>query len=298
MRARVSHLFSATPRRAAANARSCSWIEWCAPPARLRAGERKARRERGPRVEARLELQHARDGVLIEGEQYELTLHSPSSSRFVYVFAIDGRGESVLLYPHDGSVENRFGARQDVVLDARFEVAPPFGVETFVLLTSDEPLSDPWVLERGPTRGPPETWSVETYVYRSVAAKKRHTRPSSVSEERTSSPSGIRRTSNTPSNTQPADFAGRGGRLRRDMNGAVQVPRQCHSVEQRGVRYAPRSVHGRVESRHLPLRRLRRGDRDGQRAHATRPRPSRARAGAAEDRVADDRVRGAEQVTS
>jgi len=153
---------------------------------------------RGPRGEAGLALRSTRGEIaseaLIEGEQYELVLRSSSSPRFAYVFAIDSRGESVLLYPHDGSVENRFGSRQEAVLDARFEVAPPFGVETFILLTSDEPLSDPWVLERGETRGPPETWSVVTYVFRSVAAQKRHNRPSSVSEERTSSPNGIRRT--------------------------------------------------------------------------------------------------------
>ena len=157
---------------------------------------------RGPAGESRLELRPARNGVLIEGEQYELTLRSPSSPRFVYVFAIDARGESVLLFPHDGSVENRFGMQKEVVLDARFEVAPPFGVETIVLLTSDEPLSDPWTLERDATRrGPPETWSIETYVFQSVAAKKRHNRPSSVSERVTSSPSGFAG-SNTPSNTQ------------------------------------------------------------------------------------------------
>jgi uncharacterized caspase-like protein len=202
---------------------------------------------RGPAGEARLELRPARNGVLIEGEQYELALHSPSSPRFVYVFAIDSRGESMLLFPRNGSVENRFGARQEVVLDARFEVEPPFGIETFVLLTSDEPLSDPWTLERDATRrGPPVTWSLETYVYQSVAAQKRHNRPSSVSEGSTSSPS------DSLDRTLLRTLNGVSRRTRRSTSGGTQW-RSTNTATMSPSRVARRSIHATLRAR---LRRI------------------------------------------
>jgi hypothetical protein len=81
----------------------------------------------------------------------------------------------------------------------RLEVEPPYGVDTYYLLTTDEPLPDPGILEwngvrtRGPqalspleqlfaltgaaTRGiglvTPTTWSIERFVCESVPPHKR-----------------------------------------------------------------------------------------------------------------------------
>jgi hypothetical protein len=153
------------------------------------------------------------DGRLMGGEKYGLALrrrpHSgPSASRrYVYVFTIDSNGRSVLLYPIDtGSVENRFpstpGIAEDIPLGPPelFRTIEPYGLDPYVLLTSDEALADPSILNfdgvrtsdtRGgtplerlllqiddPTRGtrvirtPPE-WSVERFTYQTMSGSSR-----------------------------------------------------------------------------------------------------------------------------
>lgn len=119
-----------------------------------------------PAVEPyRLSLRHVRDqtfvndGRLIEGERYELVLRAfpalmqRAPQRYTYVFEIDSTGKSTLLFPVSG-LENRIPVDPAtppavVVLQppAFLETRPPFGVETFFLLTSDERLPNPWVLE-------------------------------------------------------------------------------------------------------------------------------------------------------
>jgi len=149
------------------------------------------------------------DGVLVGDSRYGLVLRARSGRaggevqpRYVYVFVIDSRGKSILLF---GAVENRVpiedGETQVAHLPseiplgewASFSATPPYGVDTYFLLTTDEALPDPWSLEwdgvrsaggrgassplqqllelGGTTRSPlstPPNWSVEQLIFESV----------------------------------------------------------------------------------------------------------------------------------
>jgi hypothetical protein len=99
------------------------------------------------------------NAVLVGHHEYGLTLrelpHREAGAvapRYAYAFLVDSWGKGVLLFPTSGSVENRFplnpaAAPPEIVLDALFEAAAPYGVDTFYLLLTDEPLPNPWVLE-------------------------------------------------------------------------------------------------------------------------------------------------------
>jgi len=174
----------------------------------------------------RLALRRLRDGdqpddSVIGEEIYELTLHSsttpvgtPIAPRYVYIFVIDSYGQSTLLFPSGGSVENHFplpaAAGQapyppsEIPLGgaSNFEVTPPYGVDTYYLLATDEPLPNPWILEWNGVRAAPQTftpfeellivttsgrrpaalvtpnnWSLQRIVYESVAPRQRETQP-------------------------------------------------------------------------------------------------------------------------
>jgi hypothetical protein len=164
----------------------------------------------------RLAFERQRDGSVIKegaltgGEIYSLVLRPAASSlpprvpqRYVYVFSIDSHGKSVLLYPRDeGSVENRYpltpSAPSEIQLGAAFEVEEPYGVDTYFLLTTDEALPRPWILEgdgvrsgtspqpsaleqllmltgsaeRGPSLVTPSSWSLDKLVIEAVAPRK------------------------------------------------------------------------------------------------------------------------------
>ncbi len=147
--------------------------------------------------------------ALTGGEQYALALQPRGSaleSRFIYVFTIDSHGTSILLFPLSGSVENRINGGpcgDDVRLDARFDIAEPYGTDTYFLLTTDEPLPDPWILEWNGVRGgsapatpleellagtgsatrsvrvvrTPATWSLERLLVESVPPRRARERP-------------------------------------------------------------------------------------------------------------------------
>jgi Caspase domain len=75
--------------------------------------------------------------------------------RFVYVFAMDSDGRSQLLFParDAGAVENRLpigvtknGPPKEITLQT-FTVSEPYGVDTFMMLTTATQLADPTVLE-------------------------------------------------------------------------------------------------------------------------------------------------------
>lgn len=177
----------------------------------------------GERSPYRLTLLRTRTGerakdAIIGDDAYEVVLRSAAplpartNPRYVYVFVIDSHGKSTLLFPDNGSVENRVPlstpAPREIRLgrDSAFEVAPPYGVDTFFLLTSEEALPNPWVLEwdgvrtraperpaglerllmeTGTTRGldrlvTPATWSIERVVFESVAPR-RHKASGAVS---------------------------------------------------------------------------------------------------------------------
>jgi hypothetical protein len=150
-----------------------------------------------------------RQNVVTGGERYGLVLRAGSAflpahlaPRYLYVFLLDSFGRSVLLYPRSGSVENRFPLNDppppEIALDSELEVTPPYGIDTYILLSTDEPLPNPWILDsegvrsRDPkaltplerllretatgTRGAslvlPSAWSIDRFVYESVAPPK------------------------------------------------------------------------------------------------------------------------------
>lgn len=113
----------------------------------------------------RLELQRV-DGAVVGGAtlagktRYRAVLRGTNlpprlDGRFIYLFVIDSHGRSVLLFPRaaSGSVENRFpidvtsAPPPAIPIGTTFEVAPPYGVDTYFLLTTDEPLPNPSILE-------------------------------------------------------------------------------------------------------------------------------------------------------
>lgn len=157
-----------------------------------------------------------KDPVVIGDDEYELVLLGTSTpmpatvqQRYIYAFIIDSDGRSVVLFPEpdSGSVENRFPLPATAASRAAyppteirlgkpgsFEVTQPYGVDTYFLLSTDEPLQNPSILEwdgvRSPTSGPrtaleqllmltgtgsratpvvtPSNWSIERLVVESV----------------------------------------------------------------------------------------------------------------------------------
>ena len=115
-----------------------------------------------------LALKNAKTGILMtegttsEGEEFDLVLHAPEEAlkqgvekRYVYVFSLDSFGDSHLLFPPQGqgNVENRIPyepttpSPTEISLRTRIRIAPPFGIDTYMLLSSREALPDPDVLE-------------------------------------------------------------------------------------------------------------------------------------------------------
>jgi hypothetical protein len=99
-------------------------------------------------------------GPVFERESYGLVLRAdtallrgPVDKRYVYVFAMDSYGNSTLLFPRAGAgnVENRLpydnpsGSQTEIQLGrpALFAVGPPFGLDTYILLSSEQAIPDP-----------------------------------------------------------------------------------------------------------------------------------------------------------
>ncbi len=114
-----------------------------------------------------------RDSTFRGGETYEIELVADSAAisemierRRIYVFAIDSYGNAALLYPQGGNVENRVPFERgpngkwptSIPLgpQSRFGVGEPYGVDSFLMLASDEVI-EPWAFEwrgvRSATRG-------------------------------------------------------------------------------------------------------------------------------------------------
>lgn len=108
---------------------------------------------------------------LLGGRRYQLHIAGEAArKRYVYLFVIDAHGKSTLLFPRSGSVENGFTRAPENAL-ATLEATPPYGDDLYVLLTSDEPLANPWILE---SRSPhaEEGWSIARRVIPSAAARR------------------------------------------------------------------------------------------------------------------------------
>jgi hypothetical protein len=98
-----------------------------------------------------------------QGEVLKVALHSDErviEKRWVYILDIDCHGKGSLLYPLDYA-ENQFpraadNGRQFVLPGARtLRIGPPYGVDTLIMLTTAQPLPDPYALnfEGVSTRG-------------------------------------------------------------------------------------------------------------------------------------------------
>ncbi|HEX2835298.1 MAG TPA: caspase family protein [Thermoanaerobaculia bacterium] len=157
----------------------------------------------------------AEDGTIAPSQltgfkSYRMVLRARTSAgvpippRYYYVFGIDSYGKSVLLFPLRGSVENRFPIEPAGVPPAReivigpVDIKPPYGLDTYFLISSDESIPNPGVLQWSGirTRGPrgqtgleelfsvtgggtraaaavetPPIWSIERTHLRSVAPR-------------------------------------------------------------------------------------------------------------------------------
>ncbi len=130
------------------------------------------------------------DGTSVTGRRvYSVVLRkSPSSPvpripRYYYVFMVDSHGNSRLLFPQTGSVENRFPIGDSTAAEipvgdpGAFRITRPYGVDTYFLLSTEEPLPNPAILEwdgvraRRALAGTP--WSIERITVESVAPVRR-----------------------------------------------------------------------------------------------------------------------------
>ncbi len=89
-----------------------------------------------------------------QGDQLKMALASSDriiDRRWVYVLDIDCHGQGTVLYPRNYS-ENQFpndadSGRQFVLPGAPvLRIGPPYGVDTLILLSTEQPLADPFVL--------------------------------------------------------------------------------------------------------------------------------------------------------
>ena len=124
----------------------------------------------------RLRLRDLRTGQLStggrarDGDRFRLLLHAEAADlqdflvpRYVYVFAIDSHATRTLIFPRrtQGNVENRLPLQragtsaypEQIPVGPAFSISPPLGTDTFVMLSSVEPIARPDVLEGEGVRG-------------------------------------------------------------------------------------------------------------------------------------------------
>ena len=118
--------------------------------------------------------------ALVDGTEYGLALVRspgaegiPTAQRYVYVFTIDSEGNGVLLFPDpydpqenrlplspSGEIPFEMASPDEIQLGQRlFRASAPYGTDSFFLLTSAEPITNPLeVFEfEGVRRGPPRS---------------------------------------------------------------------------------------------------------------------------------------------
>ncbi len=97
-----------------------------------------------------------------KGEFYKLMLQARGdtrvSPRSVYVLTIDCQGNGNLMFPLQGGSDEypQEGGRLDQIPlpGTRFQIGPPYGTDTYILLSTTKPLADPDVLNfNGVVRG-------------------------------------------------------------------------------------------------------------------------------------------------
>jgi hypothetical protein len=100
---------------------------------------------------------------VFKNEQYGLILNPikdklenwDKKRRYIYVFLIDSRGATQLLFPLSGNVENKLPLeQQDIYTPIKlgpfplFEIDEPYGIDTYVMISSEDPISNPTVLNQ------------------------------------------------------------------------------------------------------------------------------------------------------
>lgn len=109
-----------------------------------------------------------RQGEVQEGVEYDLVLVADETAlkrlqddnqyvkqRRLYIFSIDSHGDSYLLFNTRGDVENVYPIdlnkpamqQPKVILLEKIKIEPPFGLDTYILLASEERIPDPYILE-------------------------------------------------------------------------------------------------------------------------------------------------------
>jgi uncharacterized caspase-like protein len=262
---------------------------WVGSPAALRDAVVRLRRIHGwnlldsprdARFAYRLRIRRERDGAwagatLIGEQRYSLLLRAHGTlpprvaPRYVYIFSIDSHGKSTLLFPLSGSVENRFplpSSRPAEIPLVKIEIEPPYGVDTYFLLTTSEALPNPWILAWDGVRSAappprsalerllletgsearaarvltPATWSIERVICESVAPSAPPSRRGGVSDSDLLPHRGAVR----PGTHTPALTTGRrrGGRrsLVRETHLAIALARPGAADARAAVRVARR----------------------------------------------------------
>ncbi|HYI13083.1 MAG TPA: caspase family protein [Thermoanaerobaculia bacterium] len=130
--------------------------------------------------------QLVRDATVIGNRLHSIVLRASEplpaelTRRHYYVFVVDSHGNSRLVFPRTGSVENRFpigksaAATIDLGAPSAFRITRPYGIDTYFLLSTEEPLPDPSILEWDGMRARraliATRWSIERVTYESIAA--------------------------------------------------------------------------------------------------------------------------------
>jgi Caspase domain len=102
--------------------------------------------------------------------------------RFCYVFIIDMKGKTTLLYPHKNLGSELFPLRNapfslEEPLKVNFRISEPFGLDTYFLLTTETPIQDVSIFEVDGvlTRGDKKTDSPLSKILRNVGSRSRGT---------------------------------------------------------------------------------------------------------------------------
>lgn len=110
-----------------------------------------------------------RDGTVFGDETYSIVLRAAQrlaariTPRYYYAFVIDSDGKSYLTFPPAGSGENHFPLRDPAPSEIRlgnpsaFSIVRPYGIDTYFLLSTEEPLPNPSILEWDGVRA--ATWT-------------------------------------------------------------------------------------------------------------------------------------------
>jgi hypothetical protein len=161
-------------------ARVRAWLQLPAPPSGSASAfpYRLALQRMSPKAGAKSEGAILTSGPVVDGESYGLVLQKAGDvldsfrSRWVYVLGISCDGSGQLLYPLPGQEKREPQQLQDGTWPAKVDltgetekivIGQPFGLDTYVLLTTADQLPDPSVLnfqgvlsrgvERGSSRG-------------------------------------------------------------------------------------------------------------------------------------------------